>query len=65
MTVTTFDKDEGWFTVGLANETLRRTNLGELEVGGWVNLERAMSGHTRFGGHLVQVSAGMDNRGRL
>jgi riboflavin synthase len=35
-------------------ETLRRTSLGELEVGGVVNLERAMSARDRFGGHIVQ-----------
>lgn len=51
-------------TVGEANsellvffampETLRRTSLGDLEVGGAVNLERAMSARDRFGGHIVQ-----------
>lgn len=35
-------------------ETLRRTSLGDLEVGGVVNLERAMSARDRFGGHIVQ-----------
>ncbi|WVR05629.1 riboflavin synthase, alpha subunit [Kwoniella sp. DSM 27419] len=52
LTVTTFTKDE--FTVGLAPETLNRTNLGKLQVGDRINAERAMSGHTRFGGHMVQ-----------
>ena len=28
LTVTRFDANEGWFEVGLANETLARTNLG-------------------------------------
>lgn len=28
LTVTRFDANEGWFEVGLANETLSRTNLG-------------------------------------
>lgn len=55
LTVTSFSKDEGWFEVGLANETLSRTNLGKLGVGSKVNLERAMAGHGRFGGHFVQV----------
>ncbi|KAM0755396.1 Lumazine-binding protein [Meredithblackwellia eburnea MCA 4105] len=56
LTVTGFDKVEkgGWFSVGLANETLSRTNLGELAVESKVNLERAMAGHGRFGGHFVQ-----------
>ncbi|CAN5673768.1 riboflavin synthase [soil metagenome] len=35
-------------------ETLRRTALGGLAEGGIVNLERAMSVESRFGGHLVQ-----------
>lgn len=35
-------------------ETLRRTSLGDLQVGGVVNLERAMGAHDRFGGHIVQ-----------
>ena len=35
-------------------ETLRRTALGGLTVGSHVNLERAMSVESRFGGHIVQ-----------
>ncbi|HYQ83481.1 MAG TPA: riboflavin synthase [Rubrobacter sp.] len=35
-------------------ETLRRTALGGLAVGSPVNLERAMSSGSRFGGHIVQ-----------
>jgi riboflavin synthase len=35
-------------------ETLRRTALGGLEAGSPVNLERAMSAGSRFGGHIVQ-----------
>ncbi|GAA5888829.1 hypothetical protein JCM6882_002869 [Rhodosporidiobolus microsporus] len=54
LTVTSFDAKEGWFEVGLSNETLDRTNLGKLGVGSKVNLERAMAGHGRFGGHFVQ-----------
>ncbi|GAA5997247.1 riboflavin synthase [Rhodotorula paludigena] len=54
LTVTRWDAGEGWFEVGLANETLSRTNLGKLVVGSKVNLERAMAGHGRFGGHFVQ-----------
>jgi len=34
-------------------ETLRHTNLGELNTGDPVNLERAMKMSDRFGGHLV------------
>jgi riboflavin synthase len=35
-------------------ETLRRTALGGLAAGSPVNLERAMSVGSRFGGHIVQ-----------
>ncbi|KIW23837.1 riboflavin synthase, alpha subunit [Cladophialophora immunda] len=42
------------FKVGVAPETLRRTNLGSLREGGKVNLERAVSAATRMGGHFVQ-----------
>jgi len=42
------------FKVGVSPETLRRTNLGSLQKGGHVNLERAVSANTRMGGHFVQ-----------
>ena len=35
-------------------ETMRRTALGDLTAGSPVNLERAMSAGSRFGGHIVQ-----------
>lgn len=52
LTVTEFSQDE--FSVGLIPETLRRTNLGEVAPGFKVNLERAVGGDVRFGGHYVQ-----------
>ncbi|KAA8644784.1 riboflavin synthase [Aspergillus tanneri] len=52
LTVTTFDKTS--FKAGVAPETLRRTNLGSLETNSRVNLERAVLGETRMGGHFVQ-----------
>ncbi|KAF2687208.1 Lumazine-binding protein [Lentithecium fluviatile CBS 122367] len=52
LTVTQFDKTS--FKVGVAPETLRRTNLGSLKKGSNVNLERAVSASTRMGGHFVQ-----------
>lgn len=52
LTVTAFDKT--WFKVGVAPESLRRTNLGSLQTGSKVNLERAVSADTRMGGHFVQ-----------
>ena len=42
------------FTFFAMPETLRRTALGDLAVGSPVNLERAMSAGSRFGGHIVQ-----------
>ncbi|KAI9325393.1 Lumazine binding domain-containing protein [Obelidium mucronatum] len=55
VTVTEFDIAAGTFKVGIAPETVRRTNLGQWKVGGKVNLERAMlAGKTRLGGHVVQ-----------
>ena len=52
LTVTSFD--ETTFKVGVAPETLRRTNLGSLKQNSGVNLERAVSASTRMGGHFVQ-----------
>ena len=46
--------DESSFSVDVVPETLRRTNLGELEAGSPVNLERSMPAYGRFGGHMVQ-----------
>ncbi|KAL1878526.1 hypothetical protein VTK73DRAFT_7954 [Phialemonium thermophilum] len=42
------------FTVTVAPETLRLTDLGSLTVGSRVNLERAVRADTRMGGHFVQ-----------
>ena len=52
LTITFFDS--GSFKVGVAPETLRRTNLGSLRQDQKVNLERAVSADTRMGGHFVQ-----------
>lgn len=46
--------DGGAFTADVMAETLRRSSLGALEVGGAVNLERAAALGSRLGGHLVQ-----------
>lgn len=56
LTVTEFDTNlsGGYFKIGVAPETLKRTNLGNLKPGDRVNCERAMQAHTRFGGHFVQ-----------
>jgi len=38
----------------LLDETLRRTNLGELREGSPINLEQAVRADSRMGGHFVQ-----------
>lgn len=45
---------EGLHTVTAINETLKKTNLSELQVGDPVNLERCMSMNGRLDGHIVQ-----------
>ena len=52
--LTALDPENGRFSLDVVPETLSRTNLGELEAGETVNLERAMSAEGRFDGHLVQ-----------
>ncbi len=42
------------YTVTAIDETLQKTNLGALKVGGLVNLERAMKLGDRLDGHMVQ-----------
>jgi riboflavin synthase len=42
------------YTVTAIDETLQKTNLGELKVGSLVNLERCMPANGRFDGHIVQ-----------
>lgn len=54
LTVTDFDAAKTLFKVGVAPETLRKTNLGSLSKGSKVNLERAVTSDVRLGGHVVQ-----------
>ena len=42
------------YTVTAIDETLQKTNLGELKVGDPINLERAMILGSRLDGHIVQ-----------
>ena len=42
------------YTVTAINETLEKTNLGNLEIGSLVNLERCMIMNGRLDGHIVQ-----------
>lgn len=51
------------FTADVMPETLRRSNLGNLSSGSYVNLERAMAANGRFGGHIV--SGHIDGTGSI
>jgi len=51
------------FAVEAVEETLKRTNLGQLRTGDSVNLERALRVSDRLGGHLV--SGHVDFVGRI
>jgi riboflavin synthase len=52
--LTVVQHGERWFAVDAVDETLDRTNLGLLEPGDLVNLERPVRLADRLGGHLVQ-----------
>jgi riboflavin synthase len=54
LTVVAFDRDDGWWSADAVIETMQRTNLGDLDVGDVVNLERPVRLSDRLGGHLVQ-----------
>lgn len=45
---------DGTYTVTAIQETLDRSNLGQLKVGDKVNLERSMMMNGRLDGHIVQ-----------
>ena len=61
LTVSELSKDS--FSVDVMPETLRRTNLGLLQPGDKVNLERALAVGGRLGGHFVQGH--VDETGRV
>ena len=52
--LTAISTNESAFVVDVVPETLRRTNLGLLEIGGSVNLERPVLVSGRLDGHIVQ-----------
>ena len=54
LTVVAFDADAGWWDADVSDETYQRTNLGDLQPGDPVNLERPVRLQDRLGGHLVQ-----------
>ena len=52
LTVVAIDGDN--YTLTAIDETLKKTNLGELKVGDVVNVERCMQMGGRLDGHIVQ-----------
>jgi len=52
LTVVSFDSKS--HTVTAIKETLDKTNLSQLKIGSWVNLERSVLATTRMDGHFVQ-----------
>ena len=48
------NKSSGWWEADVADETLARTALGDLQENDPVNFERAMRYADRLGGHMVQ-----------
>jgi len=59
--LTVAELGDSWFRVDTMPETLRCTNLGSLQLGAEVNLERSLAANGRIGGHVVQghVEAGV------
>jgi riboflavin synthase len=51
--LTAVEHDATSFTADVMQETIRLTSLDGIKVGDPVNLERAMTAATRFGGHVV------------
>ena len=54
LTVVKIDKNAKTYTVTAIKETILKSNLGHLEVGSKVNLERSMMMNGRLDGHIVQ-----------
>jgi riboflavin synthase len=52
--LTVVELGDGWLAADAVIETLQRTNIGDLEPGAGVNLERPVRLSDRLGGHLVQ-----------
>jgi riboflavin synthase len=61
--LTVVEIEPGAFVADVSEETLARTTLGSLPVGGTVNLERALPAGGRLGGHIV--SGHVDGIGTL
>ncbi len=52
--LTVVEFGEGWWAADAVEETLSRTNLGDLSPGDPVNFERPVRAADRLGGHIVQ-----------
>jgi riboflavin synthase len=50
---TVIEVNKSSFAVEAVEETLRKTNLGQLRSGDWVNLERSLGLSDRLSGHIV------------
>jgi riboflavin synthase len=61
--LTVTDVTDGVWSTDVMAETLRRSSLGTAGSGDRVNLERAVTPHTRLGGHLMQGH--VDGVGRI
>ncbi len=48
---------DNYYAATAIDETLHKTNLGELQIGDMINLERCMPANGRFDGHIVQGHA--------
>jgi riboflavin synthase len=51
--LTVVKKEDKTFSVDAIEETLKKTDLGMLEIGNRVNLERPLKADARLGGHFV------------
>lgn len=54
LTVVALNKNSGRYRVTAIDETLKKTNLGQMSVGSKINLERAAVLNARLDGHIVQ-----------
>ncbi len=51
--LTVVKKENNTFSLDTIEETLKKTNLGELKTGDRINLERPLKAEARLGGHFV------------
>ncbi len=52
--LTVVNRTDNSFCLDIVDETLEKSNLGDLKKGDDVNLERSLKVSDRFGGHIVQ-----------